>query len=128
MAKPPKKPWWMQSRLNKVFGEAEETIRVFESDGIVADPGQVLKIRQAPGYLNLTVGNALVAYQILYRSTDSQYNPTFDVTTLFIPLWQYRCSPNTTSLCAHAVLSYQLPYDTCNVDASPSYGSPAWSP
>ena len=27
----------LQSRLNKVFGEAEETIRVFESDGIVAD-------------------------------------------------------------------------------------------
>ena len=27
----------LQTRLNKVFGEAEETIRVFESDGIVAD-------------------------------------------------------------------------------------------
>lgn len=27
----------LQGRLNKVFGEAEETIRVFESDGIVAD-------------------------------------------------------------------------------------------
>ncbi len=27
----------LQSRLNRVFGEAEETIRVFESDGIVAD-------------------------------------------------------------------------------------------
>jgi uncharacterized protein (TIGR02421 family) len=27
----------LQSRLNKVFGEAESTIRVFESDGIVAD-------------------------------------------------------------------------------------------
>jgi len=27
----------LQSRLNKVFGEAEGTIRVFESDGIVAD-------------------------------------------------------------------------------------------
>ncbi len=27
----------LQHRLNKVFGEAEETIRVFESDGIVAD-------------------------------------------------------------------------------------------
>lgn len=27
----------LQRRLNKVFGEAEETIRVFESDGIVAD-------------------------------------------------------------------------------------------
>ncbi len=27
----------LQTRLNRVFGEAEETIRVFESDGIVAD-------------------------------------------------------------------------------------------
>ena len=27
----------LQHRLNRVFGEAEETIRVFESDGIVAD-------------------------------------------------------------------------------------------
>ncbi|TWC29604.1 uncharacterized protein (TIGR02421 family) [Pseudomonas sp. SJZ079] len=27
----------LQHRLNKVFGEAEETIRVFESDGILAD-------------------------------------------------------------------------------------------
>ena len=27
----------LQTRLSKVFGEAEETIRVFESDGIVAD-------------------------------------------------------------------------------------------
>ncbi|KAM7203391.1 Secretory lipase domain containing protein [Naviculisporaceae sp. PSN 640] len=88
----------------------------------VAEPGQVLKIRPAPGSLNLTVGNLLTAYQILYRSIDSQYNPTFDVTTLFIPLWQARCSSSSAHLCAHAILSYQIPYDTCNVDASPSYG------
>ncbi|KAK3390754.1 secretory lipase-domain-containing protein [Podospora didyma] len=91
------------------------------------DPGQVLKIRQAPR-LNTTVGNALRAYQILYRSTDSQYNATWDVTTLFIPLWQSRCSANTPALCAHALLSYQIPYDTCNVDASPSFGLHAGEP
>ncbi|KAK4110254.1 LIP-domain-containing protein [Canariomyces notabilis] len=90
-------------------------------DWTQTEPGQVLKIRQAP-FLNWTVGNALRAYQLLYRSTDSQYNPAWDVTTLFIPRWQARCSPQTPHLCAHAVLSYQLPYDTCNVDASPSYG------
>jgi hypothetical protein len=90
-------------------------------DWTQTDPGQVLKIRQAP-LLNLTVANALLAYQLLYRSTDSQYNPSWDVTTLFIPRWQARCSPSTPSLCAHALLSYQLPYDTCNVDASPSFG------
>ncbi|KAG7287603.1 hypothetical protein NEMBOFW57_007115 [Staphylotrichum longicolle] len=88
-------------------------------DWTQTDPGQVLKIRQAP-LLNLTVGNALLAYQLLYRSTDSGYNPSWDVTTLFIPRWQARCSAAAPSLCAHALLSYQLPYDTCNVDASPS--------
>ncbi|KAK3319103.1 secretory lipase-domain-containing protein [Apodospora peruviana] len=70
----------------------------------------------------MTVANAMTAYQILYRSTDSEYNPSWDVTTLFIPWWQYRCSASTPTLCAHALLSYQLPYDTCNVDASPSFG------
>ncbi|KAK0714734.1 secretory lipase-domain-containing protein [Lasiosphaeris hirsuta] len=85
------------------------------------DPGQLLKIRLAPR-LNLTVGNAMAAYQILYRTTDSQYNPSWAVTTLFIPWWQYRCSSSTPHLCAHALLSYQIPYDTCNVDASPSFG------
>ncbi|KAK3940259.1 secretory lipase-domain-containing protein [Diplogelasinospora grovesii] len=86
-----------------------------------SDPGTVLKIRHAPR-LNQTVGNALTAYHVLYRSTDSEYNPSWDVTTLFIPLWQYRCSASAPALCAHALLSYQIPYDTCNVDASPSFG------
>ncbi len=85
-----------------------------------ADPGDVLKIRQAPR-LNQTVGNAMTAYHILYRSTDSEYNPTWDVTTLFIPLWQHRCTAATSVQCAHALLSYQIPYDSCNLDASPSY-------
>jgi len=83
-------------------------------------PGTVLKIRRA-ALLNYTVGNAMAAYQILYRSTDSQYNAVWDVTTLFIPWWQYRCSVSMAHLCAHAILSYQLPYNTANVDASPSY-------
>ncbi|KAK4035001.1 secretory lipase-domain-containing protein [Parachaetomium inaequale] len=90
-------------------------------DWTQTSPGRVLKIRQSP-LLNLTVGNALLAYQLLYRSTDSAYNPAWDVTTLFIPRWQARCSASTPNLCAHALLSYQLPYDTCNVDASPSFG------
>ncbi|AEO66594.1 uncharacterized protein THITE_2047488 [Thermothielavioides terrestris NRRL 8126] len=85
------------------------------------DPGRVLKIRRAP-LLNQTISNALAAYQLLYRSTDSQYNASWDVTTLFIPRWQARCSASAPALCAHAVLSYQLPYDTCDVDASPSFG------
>ena len=92
-----------------------------------ADPGDVLKIRLAP-LLNLTVGNAMVAYHIMYRSTDSEYNPSWTVTTLFIPWWQYRCTTASPTLCAHAVLSYQLPYDSANVDASPSYALLAGEP
>lgn len=84
-------------------------------------PGTVLKIRAAP-LLNRTIGNALTAYQILYRTTDSQHDASWAVTTLLVPVWQARCSSSTPHLCAHAVLSYQIPYDTCNVDASPSYG------
>ncbi len=91
------------------------------------DPGDVLKIRLAP-LLNLTVGNAMVAYHIMYRSTDSEYNPSWAVTTLFIPWWQYRCTAVSPTLCAHAVLSYQLPYDSANVDASPSYALLAGEP
>ncbi|KAK3294511.1 secretory lipase-domain-containing protein [Chaetomium fimeti] len=117
----------------------------FTYDWRRTEPGQVLKVRRAP-LLNYTVPNALRAYQLLYRSTDSNYDPAWDVTTVIIPQRHARCpdpsSNSTTSTtsssstpphphpnrkpltpwCAHALLSYQLPYDTCNVDASPSYG------
>jgi len=81
-------------------------------------PGTVLKIRRAP-LLNYTVGNAMAAYQILYRSTDSQYNAAWDVTTLFIPWWQYRCSATTAHLCQFAVH-----YSTYSTSLISSYG--AW--
>ncbi len=82
--------------------------------------GTVLRIRQAP-FLQYTVSNALVVYQVLFRTTDSKFNPTWAVTTLFIPSWQARCGATTQDLCAHAVLSYQIPYDSANIDASPSF-------
>lgn len=66
-------------------------------------PGTVLKIRAAP-LLNRTTGNALTANQILYRTTDSQHNASWAVTTLLVPVRQARCSPTTTPLCAHATL------------------------
>ncbi|KAL2153474.1 hypothetical protein VTH82DRAFT_4629 [Thermothelomyces myriococcoides] len=94
-----------------------------------ADPGQVLKIRQAP-LLNRTIGHARVAYQLLYRTTDSRYEPSWAVTTLLIPRsFPLPSSSSGTSSSAAAaaadsvvpVLSYQLPYDSCDVDASPSF-------
>ncbi len=83
-------------------------------------PGTVLRIRKAP-LLQYAVANTLAVYHILYATTDSGSHPTWAVTTLFVPASQSRCSNAAQATCAHALLSYQLPYDSANVDASPSY-------
>lgn len=77
-----------------------------------AAPGTILKIRSAAGNLTTVQGNSSAAYNILYRTTDSRYLPTWAVTTLFVP--------NTTNG-NDKLLSYQIPYDSADVDASPSY-------
>lgn len=53
-------------------------------------------------------------YNILYRTTDSQYKPTWAVTTLLIP-------NNTQYNSSDKLLSYQIPYDSADLNASPSY-------
>ncbi|RMZ76691.1 hypothetical protein DV738_g4855, partial [Chaetothyriales sp. CBS 135597] len=74
-------------------------------------PGTILRVRPAPGNLTTLAGsNASAAYNILYRTTNSRYQPTWAVTTLFIP-------KNISS----ALLSYQIPYDSAFLDSSPSY-------
>ncbi len=78
-----------------------------------APPGSVLRIREAPGNLTSIVNGSQSAWNILYRTTDSQYRPTFAVTTLFVPR---KAKANSKVL-----LSYQIPYDSAWVDASPSY-------
>ncbi|KAM3422002.1 hypothetical protein BST61_g2379 [Cercospora zeina] len=79
-----------------------------------AAPGAVLRVRLAPGNITSVQGNSSAAYNILYRTTDSQYQPTWAVTTLFVP--------NTTILFGNdRLLSYQIPYDSADLDASPSY-------
>ncbi|KAI9693563.1 MAG: hypothetical protein M1820_009129 [Bogoriella megaspora] len=74
-------------------------------------PGTILRIRPVPGNLTSIIGNCSAAYNILFRSTNSRYAPTWGVTTLFVPQ-----STNSSSL-----LSYQIPYNTADVDGSPSY-------
>ncbi|KAI3397415.1 hypothetical protein diail_10746 [Diaporthe ilicicola] len=74
------------------------------------EPGDVLRIREAPGNITSFVGNCSSAYNILYRTTNSQYKPDWAVTTVFVPV---TVSP--------ALLSYQIPYDSAWLDASPSY-------
>lgn len=75
-----------------------------------AKPGDVLRIRDAPGNLTSLASNCSAAYNILYRTTNSQYKPDWAVTTVFVPVTE---SP--------ALLSYQIPYDSAFLDASPSY-------
>ncbi|KAI7181446.1 hypothetical protein D0869_02473 [Hortaea werneckii] len=84
-----------------------------------ASPGDVLRLRQAPGDLTSIYNESAAAYNILYRSTDSKFEPTWDVTTLFVPK-RTRGS---------ALLSYQIPYNTAYLDGSPSYAlnSPSFS-
>jgi hypothetical protein len=81
-------------------------------------PGTVLRIRTAPGNLtSAVVGNTTAAYHILYRTTDSHYQPSWAVTTLFVPKTAYKSSSGR-----RALLSYQFAYDSANVDSSPSFG------
>lgn len=80
-----------------------------------AAPGTVLRIRQAQ-FDPTTIYNASTsAYTILYRTTNSLYQPSWAVTTLFIP------STPTQNFSDNAILSYQIPYNTANPDQVPSY-------
>ena len=100
-----------------------------------AAPGAILRLRRAPD-VTAVLQNCSVAYNILYRTTDSQYHPTWAVTTLYLPLATPANSTNSTSGTDSTgsgntnttsyspgsyLLSYQTPYDSANIDLSPSY-------
>jgi hypothetical protein len=76
-----------------------------------------LRTRSAPGNLTAISANCSATWNILYRTTDSQYRPTWAVTTVFVP-----ASPFA------AMLSYQIPYDSADVNASPSYAMYSGTP
>jgi hypothetical protein len=77
-----------------------------------ASPGDILRLRRAPGNLvSTSFGNASTVYNILYRTTDARYHPSWAVTTLFVP--------NESD--GSALLSYQIPYNSVDVDSSPSF-------
>ncbi|KAM7196816.1 lipase 1 [Rhypophila sp. PSN 637] len=90
-----------------------------------AEPGSVLRVRQHA--YNMTppaILNVRDTFQVLFRSTDSQRNASWGVTTVFIPKTP-RCLENSNSTsanCTQPIMSYQLPYDTSCLDASPSFG------
>ena len=50
-----------------------------------ATPGQVLRVRKASGQ-EKAMPNCSEAYNILYRTTDSNYKPAWAVTSLYVPL------------------------------------------
>lgn len=81
-------------------------------------PGIILRIRQAPGNLTTAVTNSSAAYNILFRTTDANDEPSYAVTTLFIPSHNKSSTANPSSA---FLLSHQIAYNTANVDASPSY-------
>jgi hypothetical protein len=90
------------------------------SDGLGnAAPGAVLRIRPAPGNLVTNVGTCSAAYNILYRTVDSRQKTAWAVTTLFVPS-KPSIDRNAAAVFGKALLSYQVPYDSCCVDASPS--------
>ncbi|KAJ5647734.1 hypothetical protein N7490_004106 [Penicillium lividum] len=83
-------------------------------------PGTVLRLRPVPGNLTAEV-SASAAYNVVYRTTDSQYRPSWAVTTVFIPATHHHAKES-------ALLSYQIPYDSHDLDASPSYSMHASPP
>lgn len=81
------------------------------------NPGDILRVRSAPGNLTKVVGNAVAAYNILYRTTDARNSASWAVTTLFLPPTVYK-SPSGKA----ALVTYDFAYNTANLDSSPSIG------
>lgn len=78
-------------------------------------PGTVLRIRPGNDSLLPALGTSLSSvWTILYRTTDSFDQPSWAVTTLLVP-------SNPLLSNGSRLLSYQIPYNTDNVDYSPSY-------
>lgn len=85
-----------------------------------ASPGQVLRVRIAQGQLGMTVEGLAAAYNILYRTTDSNAEPSWAVTTLLIP--------ENANIESKSLLAYQVPYDSADLDAGPSYTLSQYAP
>ncbi|KEY74373.1 Sat6 [Stachybotrys chartarum IBT 7711] len=80
-------------------------------------PGDVLRIRQAPGNLTTVVSNSSAAFHILFRTTNARSEPAWAVTTLFLPKKLYRAPSRNAAL-----LSFQLADNSANPDSAPSLG------
>ncbi|KAI0452412.1 secretory lipase-domain-containing protein [Xylaria acuta] len=88
-----------------------------------AAPGTILRIRPDPSNITAVV-DAAAAYNILFRSTDTRYRPSWAVTTFLVPknpLETRKVSDAVAGDGKAALLSYHIPYNSASVDASPSY-------
>lgn len=82
-----------------------------------SNPGDVVKLRESPGNLTSVLKNLKSSTQMLYRTTTGQgfrKLPAHAVTTVLVP-------KKPDPLLKEAV-SYQVPYESSCLDASPSYG------
>jgi hypothetical protein len=88
-------------------------------------PGTVLRIRPH-AYPTINIRHCRDTFQLLYRSSDTHGNPSWAVTTVFVPV----SHPNTTTTTSNStnpghevirVVSYQVPSDSVSPDAAPSY-------
>lgn len=89
-------------------------------DNLLSYPaGSIIRVRPDPLSIYTAIGTNITSasYNILYRTTDGNDLPSFAVTTLFIP------SVKTAGK-SKGLLSYQIPYNSPTVDASPSWTLP----
>ncbi|KAF2639467.1 hypothetical protein P280DRAFT_526901 [Massarina eburnea CBS 473.64] len=80
-------------------------------------PGTIFCIRSAPGNITTVIANTSAAYNIVYRTTDSNYAPSWAVTTILSPLQNNTAKGNISH---HSLLSLQTAYNTANHDSTPS--------
>ncbi|CZR51588.1 related to lipase 1 [Phialocephala subalpina] len=90
------------------------------ADWQLKTPGSVLKVRKSP-YSNITIANCIDTFQVQYRTTDTHNNASWAVSTQFIPASHAKCNATHPELCAHGIVSYEIPYDSADPDATPGY-------
>ncbi|KAI0163946.1 LIP-domain-containing protein [Xylariaceae sp. FL1272] len=76
-----------------------------------ASPGEILKLRKDPSNITAIVP-AAAAYNILYRTTDTRYQPSWAVTTILVP---------ENPECGGDGINVTLGTNSTSVDGSPSH-------
>ena len=90
------------------------------SDWESKSPGTMLSVRYS-SYRNISIGACIDTFQVLYRTTDTNNNASWAVTAVFIPEGHAECSAAHPEKCSHGVVTYKVPYDSADPDATPSY-------